>query len=72
MMTLLPASGFGFSLLLTPTLDLSSKGGSASSYATAGIFVDLRITYVLKTPHHDKVQPTTGRIHIFVYIYIYI
>ena len=34
--------------------DLSSKGGPASSYATAG--KALRVTGVLKPPHHDKVE----------------
>ena len=33
---------------------LCSKGGSASSYATAGIA--LGVTGVLKPPHHDKME----------------
>jgi len=39
--------------------DLSSKGGSSSSYATAGIA--LRVTGALEPPHHDKVEPPTKR-----------
>ena len=39
--------------------DLPSKGGPASSYATAGIA--LRVTGVLKPPHHDKVETPTRR-----------
>jgi hypothetical protein len=35
---------------------LSSKGGNASSYATACIA--LRVIGVLKPPHHDKVETT--------------
>ena len=34
--------------------DLSNKKGLASSYVTAGIA--LRVTDVLKPPHHDKVE----------------
>ena len=39
--------------------DLSSKGGPASSYATARIA--LRVTDVLKPPHHDMVETPTRR-----------
>jgi len=54
LMTLLPASVL-VSLFVWPLpFDLSSKGGPASSYATADIA--LRVTSVLKTPHHDKVE----------------
>jgi len=42
--------------------DLSSKGGPASSYATAGIA--LRVTAVLKPPHHDKVEAPMRRLLI--------
>jgi len=38
--------------------DLSSMGGPASSYATAGIA--LRVVGVLKPPHHDKVETPRG------------
>jgi hypothetical protein len=50
---------FGVSLCLTPTFDLSSKRGPVSSYATAG--VAFRVTGILKTPHHDTVEPPTRR-----------
>ena len=52
------ASGISFGVSLRPRLpfDLSSKGGPASSYATAGIA--LRVTGILKPPHHDKVDHT--------------
>jgi hypothetical protein len=55
------ASGISFWCLSVWRLpfDLSSKGGPASSYATAGIA--LRITGVLIPPHHDKVEPPTRR-----------
>ena len=39
--------------------DLSSKGGPASSYTTTGIA--LRVTGVLKPPHHDKVETPTRK-----------
>ena len=40
--------------------DLPSKDGHASSYSTTGIA--LRVTGVLKPPHHDKVEtPTHSR-----------
>jgi hypothetical protein len=42
------------------TFDVSSKGGPASSYATAGIA--LRVPSILKPPHHDKMEPPTRRI----------
>jgi hypothetical protein len=38
---------------------MSSKGGPATSYATAGIA--LRVPVILKPPHHDKVEPPTRR-----------
>jgi hypothetical protein len=38
---------------------VSSKGGPASSYATAGIA--LRVSGILKPPHHDKVETPTRR-----------
>ena len=58
LMTLLPALVLLSLFVWRLPFDLSSKGGPASSYATAGIAP--RVTDVLKTPHHDKVEtPTT-------------
>jgi len=62
-MTLLPASILVFLFVWRLHFDLSSKGGTASSYATAGIA--LRVTGVLKPPHHDKVEPPTWRFEIY-------
>ena len=59
LMTLLPASVLVSLFVWHLPFDLSSKGGSASSYATAGI--TLRVTGVLRPPHHDKVEPPTRR-----------
>jgi hypothetical protein len=42
---------------------MSSKGGSTSSYATAG--VAFRVTGVLITTHHDKVEPPTRRMETY-------
>ena len=55
LMTLLQASVLVSLFVWRLPFDLSSKGGPASSYATAGIA--LRVTGVFKPPHHDKVQP---------------
>jgi hypothetical protein len=41
----------------------------ASSYATAGIA--LRVTDVLKPPHHDKVEPPTRRLSAVHNTYFY-
>jgi hypothetical protein len=68
-MTLLPATVFGVPLRLCLPFYLSSKGGPASSYATAGIA--LRVTGVLKPPYHDKVEPPTRRTTIHVYSIMY-
>jgi hypothetical protein len=54
LMTLIPASVVVSLFVWRLPFDLSSKGGPASSYATAGIA--LRVTGVLKPPHHDKVE----------------
>ena len=59
LMTLFPASILVSLFIWRLPFDLSSKGGPASSYATAGIA--LRATGVLKHPHHDKVEPPTRR-----------
>ncbi|PNF24478.1 hypothetical protein B7P43_G06318 [Cryptotermes secundus] len=60
--SLLPALVFRFWCLSSSDaypFDLSSKGGPASSYATAGIA--LRVLGILKPPHHDEVEtPTRG------------
>ena len=56
-MTLLPASVLVSLFVRRLPFDLSSKGGPASSYATAGIA--LRVTDVLKPPYHDKVETPT-------------
>jgi hypothetical protein len=58
-MTLLPASVLISQFVWRLLFDLSSKGGPASSYTTAGIA--LRVTDVLKPPHHDKVETPTRR-----------
>ena len=59
LMTLLPASVLVSLFVLLLPFDLSSKGGPSSSYATAGIAI--RVTDVLKPPHHDKVETPTRR-----------
>jgi hypothetical protein len=59
LMTLLPASVLVSHFVWRQHFELSSKGGPTSSYATAGIA--LRVTGVLKTAHHDKVEPPTRR-----------
>jgi hypothetical protein len=58
------ASGISFWSLFVWRLpfDLSSKGGPASSYATAGIAA-LRVPDVLKPRHHDKVEPPHIRLN---------
>ena len=58
-MTLLLASVLVSLFVWRLPFDLSSKGGPANSYATAGIA--LRVTGVLKPPHHDKVELPTRR-----------
>ena len=58
-MTLLPASVLVSLFVWRLPFGLSSKGGPASSYATAGIA--LRVTDVLKPPHHDKVETPMRR-----------
>ena len=57
LMTLLPSSVLVSLFVWRLPFDLSSKGGPASSYTTAG--TTLRVTDVLKTPHHDKVEIST-------------
>jgi hypothetical protein len=53
------ASGISYGVFVRRlSFDLSSKGGPASSYATDGIA--LRVTGVLKPPHHDKVEHQRG------------
>jgi hypothetical protein len=60
--TALPASVLVFLLIWRLPFDLSSKGGPVSSYTTAGIA--LRVTGILKPPHHDKVDPPMRRLCI--------
>jgi hypothetical protein len=57
LMSLLPASDLVY--LWRLPFEHSSKGGPASSYATAGIAP--RVTCALKPPHHDKVEHQRGR-----------
>ena len=59
LMTLLPASVLVSLFVWRLPFDLSSKGGPASSYATA--VIALRVTDVLKPPQHDKVETPTRR-----------
>jgi hypothetical protein len=59
LMTLLPASLVVSVFVWRLPFDLSSKGGPASSYATAGIA--LRVTDVRKPLHQGKVGPPTRR-----------
>ena len=59
LMTLLPASVLVSLFVWRLPFNLSSKGGPTSSYATAGIA--LRVTGVLKPPHHDKVEAPMRR-----------
>ena len=61
LITLLPASVLVSVFVWCLHFDLSSKGGPASSYATAG--TSLRVTGVLKPPHHDKVEPPMRRLY---------
>jgi len=65
-MTLLLASVLVSLFVSRLPFDLSSKGGPASSYITVGIA--LRVTGVLKTPHHDKVEPPTRRMYAYLHI----
>ena len=59
LMTLLLASVLVSLFVCRLPFDLSSKGGPASSYATAAIA--LRVTGILKPPQHDQVDPPTRR-----------
>ena len=65
LMTLLPASVLVSLFVWRLLFDLSSKGGPASSYANAGIA--LRVTDILKPPHHDKVETPTTNVYIRKY-----
>jgi len=60
LMTLLPASVLVSLFVWRLPFGLSSKGGPASSYATAGIA--LRVIDVLKPPHHRMVEIPTRRL----------
>ena len=64
LMTLLPASVLVSLFVWRLPFDLSSKGGPASSYATAG--VALRVTDVPKPPYLDKVETPTRRCVFFI------
>ena len=59
-MTLLPASVLVSLFVWRLLFDLSSKEGPASSYAITGIA--LRVTDVLKLPHHEKVETPARRL----------
>jgi hypothetical protein len=59
LMTLLPASVVASLFVWCLPFDLSSNGGPASSYATAGIA--LRVTGVHIPLHHDKVETPPRR-----------
>jgi len=70
LMMLLPASVLVSLFVWRLPFGLSSKGGPASSYATAGIA--LRVTGLRKPPHHDKVEaPTRRHMHYENYISVY-
>ena len=62
LMMLLPALVLVSLFVWRLPFDLSSKGGHASSYATA--VIALRVTDVVKPPHHDKMETPARRVDV--------